>query len=178
MAEKRRWIWFPVVIVCVAIIVVICCWWWCCSRPVTTALIVRHAEKAAPSGDPPLSAEGQARAETLVHVVGDAGVTAIYATEWQRTRQTVEPLAVQLTLLVNEVEAADVEGLVDQVLADHAGEVVMIAGHSDTVPAIIEEFGAGEIDAIAENEYDNLYVVTVYRFNRAEVVHLNYGDPD
>ena len=176
MEEKQKWVWVPVLFVCVVIVAVIC-WWWC-FRPVTTALIVRHAEKAALGGDPPLSADGQARAETLVHVAGDAGVVAVYATEWQRTQQTVQPLADHLVLPVNVVNAADVEDLVDQVLADHAGEVVMIAGHSNTVPDIVEEFGADPIPAIAENEYDNLYVVTVYRFNRAEVVHLNYGDPD
>jgi 2,3-bisphosphoglycerate-dependent phosphoglycerate mutase len=175
--KRRRWVWIPLVIVAVVIIAVVCCWWWC-DRPVTTALIVRHAEKVAAAGDAPLSADGQARAEALVHVAGDAGVVAVYATQWQRTQQTVQPLADQLLLPVNVVDASDVEGLVDQVLADHAGEVVMIAGHSDTVPDIIEEFGADPIPAIAENEYDNLYVVTVYRFNRAAVVHLNYGDPD
>ena len=176
MEKNRKWIWIPVVFVCVVIVAIIC-WWWC-FRPLTTALIVRHAEKAAAGGDPPLSAEGQARAETLVHVAGDAGVVAVYATEWLRTQQTVQPLADHLGLAVTEVGAANVEDLVDQVLADHAGEVVVIAGHSNTVPAIVEEFGADPIPAIAESEYDNLYVVTVYRFNRAKVLHLNYGDPD
>ena len=56
--------------------------------------------------------------------------------------------------------------------------VVVLSGHTNTVPDIIEEFGADPVPAIAENEYDNLYVVTVYRFNRAKVLHLNYGDPD
>ena len=176
MEAKRKWIWVPILFVCVVIIAVVC-WWWC-FRPLTTALVVRHAEKAAAGGDPPLSADGQARAQTLVHVAGDAGVVAVYATEWQRTQQTVQPLADHLVLPVTVVNADDISGLVDQVLADHAGEVVVISGHTNTVPDIIEEFGADPVPAIAENEYDNLYVVTVYRFNRAKVLHLNYGDPD
>ena len=176
MEEKRKWVWIPVVFVFVVIIGVIC-WWWC-FRPLTTALVVRHAERAAVGADPPLSADGQARAETLVHVARDAGVVAVYATEWLRTQQTVQPLADHLGLPVTMVNALDVEDLGDQVLADHAGEVVVIAGHSNTVPDIVEEFGADPIPAIAESEYDNLYVVTDYRFNRAKVLHLNYGEPD
>ena len=85
-------------------------------------------------------------------------------------------LAVELENHIAPMGAALVGN--DQVLADHAGEVVVISGHTNTVPDIIEEFGADPVPAIAENEYDNLYVVTVYRFNRAKVLHLNYGDPD
>lgn len=176
MTEKRIRLWYPFVLVCMVIIVVIG-WWWC-FRPVTTVLLVRHAEKAAQTTDPPLSADGHARAQTLVHVAGDADVTAIYATQYLRTQQTVQPLATHLGLPVNQVNANAVEGLVGQVLSDHAGEVVLIAGHSNTVPAIIEEFGGDPIPPIAENEFDNLFIVTVYRFGKARVVHLNYGNPD
>lgn len=146
--------------------------------PPTTVLLVRHAEKAAPTGDPPLSADGQARAQALVHVVGDAGVTAVYATQFLRTQQTVQPLATYLGLPVNEVNADDVEGLVAQVLSDHAGKVVLIAGHSPTVPAIIQEFGGDPMPPIPGNEFDNLFIVTVHRFGEAKVLRLNYGDPD
>src|SRR5205807_10112633 len=47
---------------------------------VTTIIIVRHAEKAGPEGDVPLSDAGHARAEELARVPGSAGVTAIYDT--------------------------------------------------------------------------------------------------
>src|SRR5688572_14937113 len=60
----------------------------------TTVLLVRHAEKAAqPADDPPLTAEGEARAQALVQVARDAGVTAIVTTQFQRTRLTGAPLA-------------------------------------------------------------------------------------
>jgi broad specificity phosphatase PhoE len=144
----------------------------------TTVLLVRHAEAAAQTQDPSLSADGQARAQALVHVAGDAGVTAIYATQFLRTQQTVQPLATYLGLPVNEVNADDVEGLVDQVLSDHAGKVVLIAGHGPTVPAIIREFGGDPMSPIAGNEFDNLFIVTVHGLRGAKVVHLNYGDPD
>lgn len=176
MDKGSRW-WYPVLLICVLIIVIVVGWLFC-FQTATTVLVVRHAEKADPIGDPPLSPEGQIRAETLVHVAGDADVAAVYATEYLRTQQTVQPLATHLGLPVSEVNADDVEGLVDQILADHAGEVVLVAGHSDTVPAIIEELGGDPIPPIAENEYDNLFVVTVCRCGAPNVVHLRYGEPN
>lgn len=180
MANKRvwmkPWVCYPVVIA--AIVIVVIAWWFCWYSPVTTALIVRHAElSAAPPTDPPLSAAGQARAQTLIHLAGDAGITAVFATEFTRTQQTVQPLATHLGLSTIQINAANVEELVGQVLSDHAGKVVFIAGHSNTVPLIIEELGGVTMPPLAENEFDNLFIVIVYRFGGAKVVHLHYGNP-
>ena len=67
----------------------------------TTVLVLRHAEKASGGVDPPLSSQGQMRAQELVQVAGEAGVTAIYATQFIRTQQTAQPLADHLNLNVN-----------------------------------------------------------------------------
>ena len=115
-----------------------------------TALVVRHAEKSAfPPGDPLLSATGQARSKALVDVAGEVDVTAIYSSPYIRNLQTASPLATHLGLPVTEVDADNVEALVEKVLSDHTGEVVLIVGHSNTVPAIIEEFGGDPIPLIA-----------------------------
>ncbi|GAI82743.1 unnamed protein product, partial [marine sediment metagenome] len=167
---------YPLVLVIVVVIVYIgyCCYF----CPVTTVLLVRHAEKSAtPPQDPPLNATGQARAQTLVHVAGEAGVTAIYANQFIRTQQTVQPLATHVGFPVNQVDATDVEGLVDQVRSDHSGEVVLIVGHSNTIPQIIEELGGDPISPIAESEFDNMFIVTVFRLARTKVINLKYGDP-
>src|SRR5205809_7384909 len=68
------------------------------TRPVTTVILVRHAEKnIEPNNpDPDLSPAGQARAQELVRMLGAAGVNAIYATNFKRTQQTVKPLADKL----------------------------------------------------------------------------------
>lgn len=175
-ARKKTWLLYPLVIIPIVIVVLVC--WYCCFQSVTTVLVIRHAEKGtSPPSDPPLSPAGEERAQSLVHVSGEAGITAIFATEYLRTQQTVEPLAEHLGLTVNEVDAVDVEGLINQILADHSGEVVIIAGHSNTVPLIIEELGGDPISPIDESEYDNLYVVTVFRFGSSKVLNLKYGNP-
>jgi len=151
----------------------------------TTVILVRHAEKAvegdpelvgAPRGDPPLNATGRDRAGALARTLEEAGVTAIYASEFARTQQTVEPLADVLGFEVMTHPAADTDGLVEMLRAGHSGGVVVVAGHSNTVPAIIEALGAGPVEAIEEAwEYDNLYVVVVEASGRARVSTLKYG---
>ena len=64
-------------------------------RPITTIILVRHAEKIIDPNNPDvdLSAAGQARAQEIARMFGDAGINAIYATQYQRTQETVKPLS-------------------------------------------------------------------------------------
>ena len=63
------------------------------SRPVTTVILVRHAEKnIEPNNpDPDLSPAGQRRAQELARMFSGAGVNTIYATQYKRTQETVRP---------------------------------------------------------------------------------------
>ena len=54
-----------------------------------TVVIVRHAEKAAPSGDVDLSAAGKARAQALAQALAGAKVRMVWATPLKRTGQTL-----------------------------------------------------------------------------------------
>ena len=167
----------------------------------TVVLVVRHAERndgaagctaaascALPNGgpaNPPISAAGQTRRDQLAHVVEDTGIQAIYASCFCRTQQTVETAATNLGLTINLVpqQAADgttnVTDLITQINNNNIGQKILVAGHTSTVPAIIEELGGGTIAPIAEGEFDNLYVVTIIRWwwlgKRVRVVRLKYG---
>ena len=110
------------------------------NAPPTVVLLVRHGEKGAqPANDPPLSAEGQARANALVAVTRQAGVTAIITTQFERTRKTAEPTAVELKITPEVVQAggaAHAKAVADQVMK-HVGGTVLVVGHSNTIPAIV-----------------------------------------
>ena len=132
-------------------------------------VFVRHAERAdggAGAGsmtsptpaDPLLSAAGQARATKLAGMLADAGVKAIYATEFHRTQDTGKPLAAKLGITVQSIPANDVNALVAAIKKDHARDVVLVIGHSNTVPNVIKAFGGPTI-TMRDDEYDALYVL-------------------
>ncbi|MGH9969328.1 MAG: phosphoglycerate mutase family protein [Pyrinomonadaceae bacterium] len=145
--------------------------------PVTTVILVRHAEKNIEPGnpDPALSPAGRERAQVLVHMLGKTGITAIYATQYQRTQSTASPLAQSLGIKINQLEALNVKELVRQIKSDHVGGVVFAAGHNNSVPEIIAALGGVNYPIIPESEYDNMFIVTVQRFRKTRVVQLKYG---
>jgi 2,3-bisphosphoglycerate-dependent phosphoglycerate mutase len=148
-------------------------------RPLTTVILIRHAEKVIDPNNPDvdLSPAGQARAQELVRMFGDAGINAIYATQYKRTQQTVKPLADKLGLPVSQINSKNTSDLVAQIQAQRAGQVIFVAGHNNTVPEIIAALGGPTFPIIPEAEFDNLYIVTVYRTGKAKVVKLKYGAP-
>lgn len=128
-------------------------------------IVVRHAERAdAGSGtptmaaDPSLSSEGQARAARLAAMLADAGISAIFATEYKRTQETAKPLATKLGLSVQTTASGDPGALVAKLKGAHASDVVLVVGHSNTVPDVLKAFG-GPAVTIADNEYDNLFII-------------------
>src|SRR6185369_4411963 len=148
-------------------------------RPVLTVIIVRHAEKIIDPNNPDvdLSPAGQARAQEIAREFADTGINAIYATQYKRTQQTVKPLADKLGLPVTVVNSKSTADLLTQIKAQHSGQTIFIAGHNDTVPEIIAGLGGPQYPTIPESEYDNLFIVTVYRTGKAKVVKMKYGDP-
>ncbi len=149
------------------------------SRPVTTVILIRHAEKVIDPNNPDvdLSPAGQSRAQELVRMFGDAGINAVYATQYKRTQQTVKPLADKLGLAVTANDSKKTPELIKQLLSDHRGQTILIAGHNNSVPEIITALGGPAYPTIPEGEYDNLFIVTVYRTGKARVVKMKYGAP-
>ena len=145
---------------------------------VTTVLVVRHAEKAsATAKDPHLSAAGKLRAKDLAHVAGAAGVTAIYATNFQRTQETVAPLAAALHLTPVVKNAELTEELVEEIKTTRRGQTVLVCGHSDTVPDIVKRLSGVVVDPIPDARFDGLYVVTMNDDETGRATRVRYGRP-
>lgn len=157
----------------------------------TVVILVRHAEKATDdTKDPSLSRAGMERAEDLARVLGDAGVTHLFASEYRRTRDTLAPLASSLGKKVREVSAADPDELVAAIRGLPAGSIAVVAGHSNTVPHIVDLLGgqvSGLVDTdqgpmIKHDTYDRMFLVilpmggTAAPDSRAQTVELRYGD--
>ncbi|HEY1253103.1 MAG TPA: phosphoglycerate mutase family protein [Thermoanaerobaculia bacterium] len=138
--------------------------------------VVRHAEKVS-SSDERLSEAGQQRAVRLAKMLMDAGVSAIYSTDTPRTRGTVQPLADALKLQVQIYDVGsqkvDAKAFARRLRQQHVDQVVLVVGHSNTVPEILRALGCQESVTIGPDEYDDLFVV-IPRGKGAGLVRLRY----
>lgn len=150
----------------------------------TMVYVVRHADRAslvASEPDPDLSAEGRFRAQTLADRLGQAGVTSIIVTDLKRTQETAEPLATRL-FVVPEIVPVTVRGHADSVVAAvlrHRGESILVIGHTNSIPPIIEALGGPRMPEICASKYSDLWVLTIPASGGAtRVQHLHYGASD
>jgi len=137
-------------------------------------VIVRHAEKVDESEDPLLSAAGMQRAEALARTLGRVGVTQIFVTQFKRTQLTAAPLAKALRLTPTVMSANTTEPLVERIRRDHANDVVLVVGHSNTVPALLKQFGHGVPETVQDGEYDSLFILVPRAQGPPTVMRLRY----
>ena len=135
---------------------------------------VRHGEKED-GDDPGLTEEGAERAEALAVVMVDVPLVAIYATDLRRTQETVQPTADAHGL---EIETEiDPEGeLVEHLLATHADEEVLHAGHSYTLPDFFEILGLDPVPEVSG--YGQLWSITVAEDRTVTVVEGFFGEEE
>jgi broad specificity phosphatase PhoE len=123
--------------------------------------IVRHAEKSTnPPQDPDLTAEGRKRAENLAQELKNKGITEVYSTDTRRTRQTAEPFSLQSDIPVQIYKNDTLLKFLYHVL--DAEKNTLIVGHSNTTIQMLTELGLKPgIKSIPDNDYDNLFIVTL-----------------
>ena len=157
--------------------------WFFESQATTTVIFVRHAEKALePADDPGLSPAGQRRVAELTRQLKDAdvvaGIDVVYSTPYRRTEETARPIAEALDLPINSYDAGDTEEVMERILKEHKGRIILVVGHSNTVPQLMYDMGASKkVPEIQENEYDNIYIVSVPWFGKTKTIRLRYGEP-
>jgi 2,3-bisphosphoglycerate-dependent phosphoglycerate mutase len=129
--------------------------------------IVRHAEKADSSTmqnvkNPELSVEGKGRAQLLATMLSNENLSALYSTDYIRTRETLAPLSKETSIPVTLYQPRMVNTLLDSLVSVGNGKNFVICGHSNTVlPMITHLKGVLPQQEITENEYDKLFKVTV-----------------
>lgn len=145
----------------------------------TTVVLVRHAEKELSTiDDPPLTPDGELRAERLSklfgRMTGIGRIQAIYVSDTRRSQQTAAPLASRLHMAPVVIPGGDVGQIANHAMHDHRGGAVLIVGHSNTIPQIIERIGGIEVPPIADEEFDDIYVVSVPTLGKASLLRLEY----
>jgi len=141
--------------------------------------LVRHAEKLAEEMqaiDTPLSKAGKARARLLAETLKDAGITVIYASRAVRTQDTAAPLARALGLEVKIIDQDRPQPVVERLRSRHSKDVVLIVGHSDTLPDILNELGYAPRIKIRSWEYTNLFLVIPRGDKPPSLLRLRFGE--
>lgn len=144
-------------------------------------ILVRHAEKIADEmngKDIPLSKAGEERAKLLAEMLKDSGITAIYATDTVRTRATAQPLARELHLPIKNLDQRDPEDAVKRLRKENPNDVVLIVGHADTLPGLLEALGYHRQVRIHSNDYTNLFVVIPRAGKSPSVIRVGYGEDE
>ena len=136
--------------------------------------LVRHADRLDDSEDTPLSKAGEARAQLLARLLQDAGITAIYTSQFQRTIKTAEPLAMALQIKPVSIPAPDRDGLFKRIRSENTNDIVLIVGHDRSVPALLKLFGHPVDVKIAPTEYDNLFVLVPKDTGPPTVLRMRY----
>lgn len=148
-----------------------------CSQaaPKTDAIfLVRHAEKTTEKNDPGLTQAGKARALALANRLGGEGITHIHSSDYIRTRDTAEPLAVKLGLEVEIYDPSDLPAIAAKLKATPGRHLVV--GHSNTTPPLVELLGGdGGTPIVEATEYDRLYIVTTKEGEPVKSYLTRYG---
>jgi phosphohistidine phosphatase SixA len=171
---RRRPLYTPLAIVIASILaLVLAGGWLVTSWGSTTVVLVRHAEKLADADDPGLSDTGRAHAERLAEMLERAGIAAIYVSEAKRTRETAAPVATRTGIEPRVVEADRHKRLLRRLKWRHRGDVVLVVGHSNTVPLIAAGLGA-EIAFVDAEDYSGLWIISYSRLRGTRLLTLRY----
>ncbi|HEU5218875.1 MAG TPA: phosphoglycerate mutase family protein [Gemmatimonadales bacterium] len=141
-----------------------------------TVFVVRHAEKGPGTPDPSLTGAGRQRADELARVLGDAHITALFASEFKRTQETLVPLAKATGLSPTLVSAGKMDDLIGLLRALPPGSRAVVSSHSNLVPLIVERLTGQQVPALTDADYDRLIVVTIEGDGKGQAVVLRYGE--
>lgn len=146
-----------------------------------TVIVVRHAEKEIDdSRDPVLSEVGLERAQALAGVMEHAGLDAVYASRYRRTQSTAMPAAKKagVPVIVDPIEGdidAWAQGFAARLAQNHAGETVLVAGHSNTVPPLVAALCRCQVKPLSEDDYDRLFIVNRAGGDDPTLIAAHYG---
>lgn len=143
----------------------------------TTLIFVRHAEKMDDgTSDPSLDENGNKRAVRLAELLLEQyQVSTIYSTDYKRTRETANPISDSLNIPVVVYSLAEPKQLISDLIDLHRGQTVLIMGHSNTTPMLVNTvLDENKYPKIEESDYTNIYVVTSSAIGIGEAEHLTY----
>ncbi len=129
----------------------------------TTYFFIRHAEKDLSdqsNRNPQLTETGIKRAQNWAKILADTKVELVFSTDYDRTRQTAQPIAedqdVEVSLYdPNQLNTAEFQ-------QKTKGKTSVIIGHSNTTPAFVNKIiGKEKYISTDEKVYGKLFIIKI-----------------
>jgi broad specificity phosphatase PhoE len=184
---QRKPFWAPVGLAAVsalsAAVVMALLAWLLVTAKSTTVIVVRDAETAsegaAAAPDSALSAEGRARAELLARMFGDDRlknrVDAIYVMPTLATQATALPLAGRLGIKPVVSAPQGPRAFARRMLREHRGDRILVVAPANAARDLAAELsGVADIPPVLPMEFGTMYIVTVPRIGRANLLRVDY----
>lgn len=132
------------------------------SDEVKTILLVRHAEKTNQSQDPPLSVAGRQRAIRLAKMLKAYPISAIYSTDFERTKSTADPISAIHGVETQIYGTSDLTQLRSKLFELEPGQMAVVVGHSNTTPVVVKLLDdKSSFNLIDESDYENIFIVEI-----------------
>ena len=125
------------------------------ARPHPNIYVMRHLHTPAGVADPDLTADGQRHALAVSEWFRRDPPDVIYVSIPKRAQQTAAPLAARLSLTPKIYDPKDTAGLVAAVKAERG--TVLIVGHSNTVPDIVEQLGGTRPGPLVHEDFGDIW---------------------
>ena len=150
------------------------------SATTTVVVLVRPVDKDAAGtiDDPPLSPDGELRAQRLAEMLGETTgvgrIDAVYVGATRRAQQEIAPLADRLNKKPEVIPQGDIGAIASHLTRGHDSETVLYVGNSSTVTQLAHELSGVEVGPPTQKDHDSMYVVILPRFGQSRVVRLTY----
>jgi phosphohistidine phosphatase SixA len=150
------------------------------SATTTVVVLVSPIDKDAAGtiDDPPLSPDGELRAQRLAEMLGETTgvgrVDALYVSATRRAQQEIAPLADRLNKKPEVLPRGDAGAIASRLTHGHDSQTVLYVGNSTTVSQLVHELSGLESGPSTQKDHDSMYVVSLPRFGQTTVLRLSY----
>ncbi len=128
---------------------------------ISTFYLIRHAEKdrTDPANkDPELNQDGLGRAIKWAEVFEPIDLDIIYSTNYERTSMTAAPTSVKKNIDVTYYDPSEID--IEALKAESLSKNVLIVGHSNTTPAMVNKLlGFEKYEAMDDTDNGSLFIV-------------------
>jgi phosphohistidine phosphatase SixA len=152
---------------------------WSFYRAAVTTVVVLVAVPDAQPGiltDPPISAEGEVRAQGLARLFGTlrgaGSLDAVYVSDERRAQQTAAPLAERLQRAPVAFRAAEAPATAARLLSEHRGGAVLVVAGERSLAQMARELTGADGPRAGEQGAEAIYVLSIPSVGAARLLRI------